>query len=683
MAELRLRPAKAEDARLVFTWANDPVTRRVSFSSAEIAWDEHLAWFEAQLQRDDRNALIAELDGEALAFVRLDAIAERAGSCTISVNVAPEARGRGVGVQTLEAATVRSAALGFSTIRALIRPDNEASRRTFARAGYLERGETQVNGERASVYLRDTSAATPAADPTSAPSLGSAGVRIKRLFKNTGIYALGEIGLQLLAAFLTPILTLFLLPAEFGLWSLAMMLYTGFMHLCNPALHGAITRFFFDHEHDEEAKQRFQGTILSFLLIWSLGMCVLATVFGDALFDALFDELPFRPYGLLVVWMVFLGVIGVVPKAIWVASERSKSFVGVNLLGSAVNLIGSLALVGLTGLGVLGLFYGRAASLIVLAIPFSIYSLRHVKLAWSWPDLRSALRFSLPLVPHLLAHWVLGMSDRFLIERHYGNMGDMGNTGGTPEPGVSAALGTGEGKVSLGLAAVGIYSAAYVFMDAVNMIAASMNRAWVPQFTRAHGRPEERPFVARSITYFVLAVASMSTALIVLGPTLVRGIFESKYAFAADIAPILAFGGLLQGLYYVYVAVLFFHKDNRLVPIITVVSGTLNVVLNLLWLPKYGLIGAAWATVIGYCVLVVCVRWAALRFEMPQFERGRLARIALVLGPVALTGLAIDGLLNPWLELGVKLALLGVGALALWGLGVFAPRIASSSSGAS
>lgn len=516
----------------------------------------------------------------------------------------------------------------------------------------------------------------PAPDPIQppggplAPGLGSARERVTRLFKNTAIYALGEVGLQLLAAFLTPILTLFLLPAEFGLWSLAMMLYTGFMHLCNPALHGSVTRFYFDHEHEPEAQKRFQGTILSFLLIWSFGLCIIATFVGDSLFAALFNDLPFWPYGAFIVWMAFLGVLGVVPKAIWVAAEKSKAFVGISLLGSSVNLLGSLGLVALTGLGVLGLFIGRAASLVVIAVPLLVYSLRHVGLAWSWTDLRSALRFSLPLVPHLLAHWVLGMSDRFIIEHHYAT----GPATGL-EPGAIAGEDFGAGTSGRpGLAAVGIYSAAYVFMEAVNMIAASMNRAWVPQFTRAHERPEERGFVARSITYFILAVGSMSAALVVLAPTIVRGIFESKYAFAAEIAPILALAGLFQGVYYVYVSVLFYYKENRLIPLITVVSGAVNVALNLLWLPRYGLAGAAWATVVGYTVLVLGVRWASRRFVMPAFETGRLVRIAAVLGSVALAGMAVDGRLALGWELLVKLGVLGAGALALWGLNVFAPR---------
>ncbi|PRP94873.1 lipopolysaccharide biosynthesis protein [Enhygromyxa salina] len=516
----------------------------------------------------------------------------------------------------------------------------------------------------------DTGDTTAADNP--GPELGSSRVRITRLFKNSSIYALGELGLSLLSVLMMPILTMFLLPAEYGLFSLAMMLFTGFTHLCNPALHGSVTRFYFDHEHDEVGKRRFQGTILSFLLAWSFGMCVIATVTGPSLFPLLFVDLPFWPYGVMTVWMVFLGVLGVVPKATWVASENSKPFVGVSLLGSAVNVLGTLSLVALAGLGVMGMFLGRAASLIVLAVPFTVYSVRHLKLAWSWDDLRSALRFSLPLVPHLIAHWVLGMSDRFIIEHHYPGLDAGASAAAVAEMGVTPDE---NGELNLGLAAVGIYSAAYDFMNAVNMVAVSMNNAWVPQFTRAHGRPEERPFVARSITYFMLAVGSMSAAMVVLSPTIVRsGLINSKYAFAAEIAPILALGGLFQGLYYVYVAVLFYYKQNRLIPVITVVSGVTNVVLNLLWLPSYGLVGAAWATVVGYTILVVGVRWAARRCEMPDFEVGRLARIAGVLLVVVAAGMLVDGRLWVWWELLVKLGILGLGALALWSLGVVSPR---------
>lgn len=154
LGELRLRPALAGDAELVFGWANDPVARAASFSCAQISWDDHLAWFAAQLDREDRHPFMAELTGEAVAFVRLDADISRPRICTISINVAPEARGRGLGVAVIEAATSVAGGLEFVSICALIRPDNLASRRAFARAGYVLDADTVVNGEPALRWVR-------------------------------------------------------------------------------------------------------------------------------------------------------------------------------------------------------------------------------------------------------------------------------------------------------------------------------------------------------------------------------------------------------------------------------------------------------------------------------------------------------------------------------------------------
>ena len=493
----------------------------------------------------------------------------------------------------------------------------------------------------------------------------SARERIKRLVKNTGIYTLGDAGVRMLLALLAPILTFILTPAEFGIWGLAGSVMLGFATLCNPALHGSVTRFYFDHRHEHEARRRFQGTVLSFLLLWSFGLCVFVTTIGDWLFARLFDNFAFWPYGAFAVWMTFIAGLGVVPKAIWQASERAKPIVGLSLLENSVFVFGSIGLLTLTHLGLIGLFVGRTASLAVAAVPLLIYSLRHVGLAWSWTDLRSALKFSLPLVPHLLAHWVLNMSDRIMIERYYGGL----------EPGAAIPdgdFGAGASE-SVGLQAVGIYELSCVFIGVVTMIAASMNKAWVPQFYQHHGHPEQRAYIARSITWFVLGVAAMSTASIVLSPTIIR-MFQREYEFAASIAPILAFGGLFQGLYYVYVAVLFHNKVTWTIPVITVVSGGLNIALNLLWIPKYGLAGAAWATVIGYTALAIGVRWAARRYPMPDFELGRLTRIAAVLSAVTLAGLLLDARLPLIGEALAKLALLSLGAASLYLLGIFERR---------
>lgn len=154
VSSLQLRAAVSSDAELVHGWANDPATRAASFSNAEIPLVDHLAWFGRELTRRDHHLYLAEQRGEPFAFVRLDETPEQVGVCTISINLAPQARGQGLGAATLIAATSTAGALGFASLRAVIRRDNETSRRAFVRAGYAYERDTEVDGQAALVYVR-------------------------------------------------------------------------------------------------------------------------------------------------------------------------------------------------------------------------------------------------------------------------------------------------------------------------------------------------------------------------------------------------------------------------------------------------------------------------------------------------------------------------------------------------
>ncbi len=467
----------------------------------------------------------------------------------------------------------------------------------------------------------------------------AASTRINRLFKNTGVYAVGDIAIKLTTAFLAPLYTALLLPEEYGVWSMGVMVLTGLNHLYNPALHGAVNRFYYEHEHDAARRRRFDGTISTFLILWSILLSGALLASGPWLFERLFNALPYEPYGALITWTALLNVLSVVPKATWTAAERSKAFVGINMLASAVNIFGALALVALMDEGVLGLFEAKLLSTLIVAWPFARYLWREVGFAFHGADLWAAMRFSLPLVPHLLAHWALSMADRIVIE----------------------AL--------LGIGAVGIYGSAYIFTEAVSMVANSMNRAWVPLFSRAYDDVAEHPLIARTITYFMLAVSGTSGALAVLSPTLVRTLYADKYAAAAEVAAILSLGGFFLGLYLVYVSGLFFYKKNNTIPIITLVAGAINVGLNILWIPHMGIAGAAWATLVAYAVLALGVRWACRRVTRLPFERDRMLKLAVAVTPSVALGMAIDGLWSWPVELPAKLALLARAPLilALWG----------------
>ena len=154
-SSVTLRLAAPDDVDRVFSWANDPTTRAASFRSDPIPYEDHVRWFEGQLGSDQHRLFIAvDAQGEAVGVYRLSGV-EPGQDPVVSINVAPEARGRGVGLAILEAGSEQARALGCRKIIAFIRPDNEASLRIFGRAGYQRQGRTLEAGQDADRFELD------------------------------------------------------------------------------------------------------------------------------------------------------------------------------------------------------------------------------------------------------------------------------------------------------------------------------------------------------------------------------------------------------------------------------------------------------------------------------------------------------------------------------------------------
>ena len=93
---LHLRPATMDDAKMLFGWRNDPVTREASHNSDEVQWESHMEWLKKSLVSNTRILYIAEADGTPVGTMRAD---KENGEQEMSWTVAPEARGKGVGKQ--------------------------------------------------------------------------------------------------------------------------------------------------------------------------------------------------------------------------------------------------------------------------------------------------------------------------------------------------------------------------------------------------------------------------------------------------------------------------------------------------------------------------------------------------------------------------------------------------------
>ena len=145
---LKLRQVAEEDCRLIWTWANDPEVRAVSFSSEAIPYDDHVAWFESKLNDPSCYFYIAEdKNDEPVGQVRY----EREGTeATISVSLDKKFRGKGYGTALLHLTSQRFfETADVEVIHAYIKEGNEASVGAFKKAGFVSVGTTTKSNHQA------------------------------------------------------------------------------------------------------------------------------------------------------------------------------------------------------------------------------------------------------------------------------------------------------------------------------------------------------------------------------------------------------------------------------------------------------------------------------------------------------------------------------------------------------
>lgn len=137
----KLRLVNQSDIELLFGWVNDPVTRKNSFSTDFISWEQHVKWFADMMEDADIFQYIYEYQGIALGQIRLTVNGDIAEE---GFSVAPEARGMGHGVSMLRLlyAEVKERHKNIKRLYARVKPENIASKKSFIKSGHMEKERT-------------------------------------------------------------------------------------------------------------------------------------------------------------------------------------------------------------------------------------------------------------------------------------------------------------------------------------------------------------------------------------------------------------------------------------------------------------------------------------------------------------------------------------------------------------
>ncbi len=433
---------------------------------------------------------------------------------------------------------------------------------------------------------------------------------LRRLLQFTVIYGAGEVANNALAFVLVPVYTRLLTPGQYGVLEVFNRTLEMLNIFAAVGIGMAAMRSYFGRERGEGDQSVF-STAMAFAVTNSLWMAAVlsaaAGLISQLLLGSTLYAWLFRLTFSILIFEQGFGMVRTYLKT----TGRPVFYSVLSVSKYAVTL----------GLIICFLLYlGREVKYVLMATlianvaffaPSAVVLLSKIGFRISWRGLKKMLAFGLPFVPGGVLLFILNNADRFLL--------------------IAMA-----GQNEAGLYALG-YRMALV---PVMLLLVPFQSAWGP-FMMEKGETPEGPGLFAVVLSYLTAVCCFASLLLALfAREVIAVVAAPSYAQAYRVLPPVLLGYVFWVVSVVLDAGIYITRRTAWKPLLLATGAGTNVALNLLLIPRMGMMGAAYATAAGFFVFVVCTAVVSTRLFRVPYEWGKvLACIAGAVGLYALSAL--------------------------------------------
>ncbi len=468
--------------------------------------------------------------------------------------------------------------------------------------------------------------------------------RLHRLASETAIYGLSSILARLLNFFLFPFYSHVFPPDAYGIISIV---YTAFIFLnivYQYGMESAYLRFAVEAETLETRRHIFSTTVGS-LLLTSLGFSLLMVLFPEPI--AMLIDLEARYQWLLyyVALILVLDTLAVVPFAELRLQNRPWRFALIRLAGVIVNVGLNVWLLIGRHWGLEAVFFANAIASAVTLLLLGPEFLRLMRPAFDQKLWQRLLRFGLPFLPGGLGYAITDRINLLFLKRLspeqvrqlYGDRFDLEALAHEAERAAQAVLERASGVLSpevqhrMSEAAqavyanhvVGVYNGVLKLAIFLMLFVQMFRFAWQPFFLQ-HARDPDAPHLFARVLVLLSAISLLIfLAVSLFAQEIVRlplpggyVLVNARYWTGLFIVPVALLGYLFQGWYYVFSAGAYLqHRTGYFVPC-TLAGAAASLMLNALLVPRWGMLGAAWATTLAYALMALLL-WRLIQPHYP------------------------------------------------------------------
>lgn len=467
--------------------------------------------------------------------------------------------------------------------------------------------------------------------------------QIRRLGADTAIYGISTIIGRFLSFLLVPFYTNVLTTSQYGIVA-NVYSYLAFLNvLYSYGMESAYFRYASSLEPGDP-KEKFSTPFFSIVgtsALFSGTIIAFATplthlfLIGEDLYRILYFSAG----------ILFFDALVIVPFASLRLARRAKFFATLKVINIASNVVFNVISLLLLRWGIEGIFISGLAS---SALTFALL-IPHITKSCGWkfsPALYAALlKFGLPYIPVGISAMVIQVINRPMLKAFT----DDSN--------------------------VGIFQANYRLGIFMNLFTAMFDYAWKPFFL-SHAKDENaKALFARVLTYFLIVMCGIFLVISFFIPDFVqirifgRHIIHPDYWSGLGIVPVVLLGYLFGGIFIHFNAGIFIEKKTAYLLPTSILGAVANITANLILIPRHGIVGAAYATLISYVLATAALYFVAQHFYGIEYEYWRIAKLAASVAVVYVLNLVAAS--YGWDSVMIKLILCLGWPAVLWATGFF------------
>jgi len=422
---------------------------------------------------------------------------------------------------------------------------------------------------------------------------------LKQLAGDSVVYGLMFALRQSIGIITFPIMSRIFVPADYGALDLIGVTTSIISSLVTLGISGAVFRYFYDYDRKGQITLVSTSCCYQFTITFIFVLILFLTA-AKHISIWLLNSLDYVLAIRLALIAIPITVIDSFLIDIFRLLRKKWYYLIFSLIGSVLTVLLTILFVVKLRMGIAGaLLSGLLINLLMGFI--KIYFLRNLfKAVFDLEILKKLLKFGIPLVPAPLIRWVTTSSNRYVMQ-YYSSLNE-----------------------------IGLFSTASKISSLVSIFFAMIQYAWSPIAYSIYKEPESPRIFARILTVVTIASTFMAMASTIFAENIIIFLAPSTYFLAYQAVGPIAFGMVIYIIFYMVSIGILVGNQPKHYTLAYLIGAIVSIIFNFVFIPSYGMLGAAFALFLSYIASTIYVYFRAQPVYPIPYEISKLIRILLI-----------------------------------------------------